>query len=210
MNLRPPGPQPGALPDCATPRGPSILRRRRHSDVRGGCEHVFVPTDEPPMRKCGRCGQVKSASDFSWHRKARNQRDSYCRICRAAYKREHYLAHRERYVENAVRRKRTLIAERVAYLVAFLRDHPCVDCGEPDTLVLEFDHIGHKRFSISAGLRGRNWQSVLDEMTRCDVVCANCHRRRTARRGGFMRAVAQQHGRTVATDSSGRPESNRL
>src|SRR6185437_11745352 len=27
LNLRPPGPQPGALPDCATPRFGSILRR---------------------------------------------------------------------------------------------------------------------------------------------------------------------------------------
>src|SRR5579884_2290893 len=27
LNLRPPGPQPGALPDCATPRGGAILRR---------------------------------------------------------------------------------------------------------------------------------------------------------------------------------------
>ena len=31
LNLRPPGPQPGALPDCATPRGLSILRPRRPS-----------------------------------------------------------------------------------------------------------------------------------------------------------------------------------
>src|SRR5205807_5511049 len=29
LNQRPPGPQPGALPDCATPRGTWILRRSR-------------------------------------------------------------------------------------------------------------------------------------------------------------------------------------
>src|SRR3954466_7043735 len=29
LNLRPPGPQPGALPDCATPRGASSLRQPR-------------------------------------------------------------------------------------------------------------------------------------------------------------------------------------
>ena len=28
LNLRPPGPQPGALPDCATPRGPSTVCKR--------------------------------------------------------------------------------------------------------------------------------------------------------------------------------------
>ena len=56
-------------------------------------------------------------------------------------------------------------------------------------MVLEFDHTGPKSFNIGKGLRDRNWQSVLDEIGRCEVVCANCHRRRTASRGGFARAV---------------------
>jgi hypothetical protein len=41
-------------------------------------------------------------------------------------------------------------------------------------------------------LRDRNWDDVLAEMAKCDVVCANCHRRRTARRGGFLRAAVAQ------------------
>jgi len=130
--------------------------------------------------------------DFAWRRKARGQRDNYCRACRAAYKREHYILHHERYVASAVQRKRALIAERTAYLVDFLRARPCVDCGEPDPLFLEFDHRGHKHFNIAANLGNRKWQSILDEIATCDVVCANCHRRRTALRGGFARAVVAQ------------------
>ena len=76
--------------------------------------------------------------------------------------------------------------------MAYFRDHPCVDCGETDPIVLEFDHLGDKSFCIGTGFRDRNWQSVLDEIAKCDVVCANCHRRRTARRGGFARAVVAQ------------------
>jgi hypothetical protein len=89
-------------------------------------------------------------------------------------------------------RKNLLIAERIEYLVAFLREHPCMDCGESDPVVLEFDHLRDKEFGIAQGLRDREWQSVLDEIAKCDVVCANCHRRRTARRGGFARAVVAQ------------------
>jgi hypothetical protein len=100
--------------------------------------------------------------------------------------------HRERYVADAVRRKRAIVAELTAYLVEFFRERPCVDCGETDPLVLEFDHLGHKRFNIAKGLRDRNWAPVLDEIAKCDVVCANCHRRRTAHRGGFARAVVAQ------------------
>jgi hypothetical protein len=123
-------------------------------------------------------------ADYAWRRKARGQRDNYCRPCRADYKRQHYAAHRERYVADAVRRKRAIVAERAAYLVEFFRERPCVDCGESDPLILEFDHLGRKRFNIATGLRDRNWDSVLDEIAKCDVVCANCHRRRTAQRAG--------------------------
>jgi len=52
-------------------------------------------------------------------------------------------------------------------------------------MVLEFDHLGNQLFPISRGVRDRNWASVLTEMAKWDVVCANCHRRRTARRGGL-------------------------
>ena len=144
------------------------------------------------MRRCGRCDQEKPPDDFAWRRKARGQRDNYCRPCRAAYKQEHYRANRQRYIDQAQSRKRVISAERFAYLVAYLRDHPCVDCGEADPIVLEFDHPRDKEFNISKGIRDRNWQSVLDEIAKCEVVCANCHRRRTAKRGGFHRAAVAQ------------------
>jgi hypothetical protein len=56
--------------------------------------------------------------------------------------------------------------------------------------VLEFDHLGDKSFNIAKGLRDRGWDALIAEIAKCDVVCANCHRRRTAVRGGFARALA--------------------
>lgn len=144
------------------------------------------------MRTCGRCKRGKPVEDFAWRRKARGQRDNYCRPCRAAYKQEHYAANRQRYIDSARRRNQRKIERRVAYLVSFLREHPCVDCGETDPVVLEFDHLRDKEFGIGQGIRDRAWQSVLSEMDKCDVVCANCHRRRTARRGGFLREIIAQ------------------
>ena len=146
------------------------------------------------FRTCGRCGESKQVEQFAWRRRALGQRDNYCRSCRAAYKQEHYLLHRQRYIDSAQRRKRSLAAERAAYLIDFFESHPCVDCGERDPIVLEFDHLGDKLFNISQGLRDRAWAAVLDEMEKCDVVCANCHRRRTARRGGYARAAAFASG----------------
>ena len=142
------------------------------------------------MRRCGRCGEVKKLDEYAWRRKARGQRDNYCRPCRAAYKQEHYCLNRERYIKAAVRRRAALAAERAAFLVEYFGLHPCVDCGESDPVVLEFDHLGDKSFNIAKGLRDRSWEALVDEMAKCDVVCANCHRRRTAVRGGFARVIA--------------------
>jgi hypothetical protein len=135
---------------------------------------------------------VKPVEEFAWRRKAKGQRHNYCRPCHAAYHREHYLANRQRYIDQAARRTKAIAEERTAYLVEYFRLNPCTDCGETDPLVLEFDHVGQKAFNISAALRDRNWQTILDEIAKCEVVCANCHRRRTARRAGFLRAVMAQ------------------
>ncbi|HEX6456793.1 MAG TPA: hypothetical protein VF009_09790 [Solirubrobacterales bacterium] len=144
------------------------------------------------MRQCGRCKREKPVEEFAWRRRTREQRDNYCRPCRADYKQEHYRANKQRYIDSARQRKKAMMEERIEFLNVYLREHPCVDCGEDDPIVLEFDHLRDKKFPISKGLTDRNWQDVLDEIAKCEVVCANCHRRRTAKRGGFLRAAVAQ------------------
>lgn len=47
----------------------------------------------------------------------------------------------------------------------------------------DFDHRPGetKRFSVGVNVR-RNWNVILDEIAKCDVVCSNCHRVRTLAR----------------------------
>src|SRR5918994_2495669 len=132
---------------------------------------------------------MKPSDEFAWRRRKRGQRDSLCRTCRAAYKQRHYAANRGRYVEQARRRKQEQALARTRYLLEYFRTHPCVDCGETDAVVLEFDHLRDKRFNIGAALPYRNWKSILAEIEKCEVVCANCHRRRTAQRRGWVRVL---------------------
>ena len=147
---------------------------------------------EEPTSKCYRSGEVKPVANFSWRRKAKGQRDSFCRPCRSAYGREHYEANRQRYIDQAAAVKRRLMLERTRFLITYFQSHPCSDCGETDPVVLEFDHLRDKSFDIGPALSRRNWQSILQEMKKCEVVCANCHRRRTARRRGALRSVLTQ------------------
>lgn len=148
------------------------------------------------MRRCGRCGQLKPFADFAWRRKSKGQRHNYCRPCHAAYHREHYLANKQRYVSQAHARKQALYLERTRYLIEYFGSHPCVDCGESDPVVLEFDHLADKKFDIGAALPYRNWQSILDEIEKCEVVCRNCHRRRESRRMGALRVVLTESSKS--------------
>ena len=140
------------------------------------------------MRRWRRCGVETALEDFAWHRRDKGQRQHHCRACQAEYRRERYLRNRRRYIERSQRRKQELWAERTQLLLGYFAAHPCLDCGETDAVVLEFDHLRDKRFSIGAKLATHTWADILEEIAKCDVVCANCHRRRTAQRRGSNRA----------------------
>lgn len=76
-----------------------------------------------------------------------------------------------------------------AKLFEFLSTKKCTDCGEKDPIVLDFDHknIKNKFKPVSKLLSGHySWQSVLSEINKCDIRCANCHRRKTYRQFSFF------------------------
>jgi hypothetical protein len=68
----------------------------------------------------------------------------------------------------------------------YLLEHPCVDCGENDIRVLEFDHRdpAEKQGAISRMVADRcGIDKISAEVEKCDVRCANCHRRRSQDEG---------------------------
>ena len=94
--------------------------------------------------------------------------------------------------KDITRAKRKLRQRRNAILVLeYLEAHPCVDCGEPDPIVLDFDHVrGGKTSSVSSMIdRACAMDVIKTEIAKCDVRCANCHRRRTAKDRGWKRKL---------------------
>ena len=146
------------------------------------------PLDD--FRKCHRCGELKAIDEFSWRRKARGQRDSFCRPCRSAYGKEHYAANRQRYIDQARVQKQRLALERTRYLIEYFAAHPCIDCGEADPWCSS-STISETNASISDRRSRSKLASILAKIEKCEVVCANCHRRRTAR-GAALRAILTQ------------------
>jgi len=117
-----------------------------------------------------------------------------------AYHRAYYQKRKERLTRKTSRWTVGRRGENQAVILAFLLGHPCVDCGEPDPVVLEFDHVsGQKRGAVCTLARnGCSRETLLEEIGKCLVRCANCHRRRTATSRRYYRTKPREAGVRVA------------
>jgi hypothetical protein len=143
-------------------------------------------------KKCGGpCGLVKPLSEFSMKNLARGIPHSYCRACHKVWNRSHYERNKATYVANARRNSARYRVENLERVVDFLRAHPCVDCGISDLVVLDFDHSdpSTKRMPVSMMLEDFSWAEIPKEIAKCDVRCANDHRRRTALQHGWRKVA---------------------
>lgn len=109
-------------------------------------------------KKCVRCFRVKPLQQFNLKYDMPHlpeRRKSHCRNCG----------------EKVPKRQ---------WILQYWREHPCVDCGETDTDVLEFDHRDPSE-KLGEVPRMSSIARMAAEAAKCDVRCANCHRRRHAR-----------------------------
>ena len=124
------------------------------------------------MKRCARCNERKPSEAFNRSGKSGDGRHSYCRDCQSAWYREHAVQHKAHVRATSARRKR----EAREFLVTRLADG-CVDCGESDLRVLDFDHVFGDKESTIADLvrRGAGMPRLNAEVAKCEVRCRNCH-----------------------------------
>lgn len=132
------------------------------------------------MIKCSKCLQEKSSEDFAWRNKKNGKLRSHCKKCQNQYSKKHYESNPEYYKSKA--HKYDSHQRNRQYVWDYLKEHPCVDCGEPNPVVLEFDHRNpeEKETNVSNLISRYSFKRLLAEIEKCDVRCANCHRKKTA------------------------------
>jgi len=152
-----------------------------------------VAKDPPETKECTGCGIPRPIEEFPIKHKKRGTRGTRCLSCRSAYAKLHYRRNKESYL---ARTKKSRHRGRDAlwfWLMNYLRSHPCVDCGETDPLVLQFDHRDgtEKIDAIGSMISRSSWTTFLAEVAKCDVRCANCHRVRTARQFNWSKWIRE-------------------
>ena len=75
------------------------------------------------------------------------------------------------------------------YVANYLSTHPCVDCGESDSIVLTFDHVRGEKSNDIANMisAGGALETIIAEIEKCEVRCYNCHVIRTQTRSKTYR-----------------------
>lgn len=109
---------------------------------------------------CAWCKKHKDSGEFHKNKTRPTGRTDRCRSCVSAY--------------DCARRQEVR---------SFVNSHkkPCVDCGEPDLCVIEFDHVtGQKQMGLAQAKK--IGPELVAELAKCVCVCVNCHRIRTATR----------------------------
>ncbi len=133
-------------------------------------------------KKCVICKLKHSILEFNKNRAKKDGLQISCKQCNkkrsAAYYKRKTVHHRE----ETKKQKRFLRKRNSQYIWDYLLLHPCVDCGNSNPVVLEFDHVtGDKLLPISVMIGSCNSLiKINEEIEKCEVRCANCHRIRTA------------------------------
>lgn len=143
------------------------------------------------MKLCLGCKQQKDLSQFNFKNKAKGTRQSQCKDCTREQLKRHYYHNVSYYLNKAkIRNKKERTLKR-KYIWNYLRQHPCVDCHEKDIIVLTFDHVEEKTRNIGEMINwGTSLKSIIEEIKKCEVRCANCHLRRTAKQFKWLKNMA--------------------
>lgn len=139
------------------------------------------------MKTCNTCSRELPLTDFQKCARNKDGHTGKCKPCKREYDNSHYKTHPNRRAEIRASSDKNRL-RNTEWLRKYLQQNPCIDCDEDDIIVLQFDHVRDKSRNISTML-GLSLSSIKKEVSKCEVRCANCHQRKTAKDFGWWRTL---------------------
>jgi len=143
------------------------------------------------MKTCRRCGVPKIEGDFSKNLLTKDSLGSWCRMCLSTYGKNKRSSlegqtSRKNFVEsnrNSIRQNAAVVRNERKKFISSLKAVPCMDCHlEYPSYCMDFDHARGEKHRQISNMVDFSQASIAIEVSKCDVVCANCHRVRTGSR----------------------------
>lgn len=130
------------------------------------------------MKKCSRCKDNKNLSEFRTSKSSKDGYQKCCIVCDKEYQKEWYKKNKAKVIPKSKIRNIQQAKKIQDIILGRLEGNSCAICGEKDILVLEFDHLENKKFDLGKAFY-KNEKEVENELNKCQILCSNCHKRKT-------------------------------
>lgn len=142
------------------------------------------------LKTCTVCKEPKLSIEFNKNKRKKDGLQTHCRICSQEKFSKYYNENKEKHKKKIVARNKSNRHFVQRYVLSYLKEHPCA-CGESDPAALDFDHVrGTKIKAISMLVSGSySIETIKLEIEKCTVMCANCHRKKTAKDFGWYQSL---------------------
>lgn len=171
---------------CSTSKVWDLLKERKKATRKAEAQatyQAFIDKMGSATQVCNKCNVSKPIEEFSRGRVYRNNISPVCKECHKLYPSRQDGGDARRVSDHRNRNKQ--------FLWDYYCQHPCMDCGESDPMVLVPDHVrGDKFKGVSVMVHnGFSIKKIEEELAKCDIVCQNCHHRREAIKQGWYAGI---------------------
>lgn len=122
----------------------------------------------------------------------RSDKPGYRSDCKACQNEKQAKAYCNKLEENRNKRKiyrAELRKHNQQKLWKYFETHTCVRCGEANPVLLDLDHLRDKKNNISQIIYSNLWETIMEEIEKCQVLCVSCHRKKTAIERGWYKYI---------------------
>lgn len=133
------------------------------------------------MKECCNCKKLKKETEFGKLSKSLDGLQYKCKTCKKDYDKNYHSSRSGSQINKKRDSQKKRRKDNRKEINKYLKDNPC-KCGESRLPCLDFHHLNDKKFNISSSVnRGVSLKKIFEEIKKCLVLCANCHRIETAR-----------------------------
>jgi hypothetical protein len=126
------------------------------------------------MKICSICNLLLSEDSFYKNNRKPNQYQSYCKKCSKIKRKQYFIKNLKKELET----RKVYSEKQKQKYIDYKKTLCCSSCFEKRWYLLDFHHVDdNKEHNVASMVCGRfSWDSILNEIKKCETLCANCHR----------------------------------